>query len=128
VEAVTTLGGFRAAHAAAAAPDITARNVRGSKVQSRTANSRRSATGMDVESIGYAAGILTTASFAPQALKTIRTKDTSGISLGMYVLFVAGTGLWLAYGVVNDSLPIVLANGVTMSLAAVILGLKLRHG
>jgi MtN3 and saliva related transmembrane protein len=46
----------------------------------------------------------------------------------MYVLFVAGTGLWLAYGVVNDSLPIVLANGVTMSLAAVILGLKLRHG
>lgn len=83
---------------------------------------------MDVESIGYAAAILTTASFAPQALKIIRTKDTSGISLGMYVLFVAGTGLWLAYGVLNDSWPIALANGVTMALATVILGLKLRHG
>lgn len=46
----------------------------------------------------------------------------------MYVLFVAGTGLWLAYGVVNDSWPIMLANGVTMALAAIILTLELRHG
>jgi MtN3 and saliva related transmembrane protein len=83
---------------------------------------------MNVEWLGYVAGAITTASFAPQALKTLRTRDTSGISLGMYVVFVGGTCLWLAYGFVIDSWPIVLANGVTTILAAMILGLKLRHG
>lgn len=44
--------------------------------------------------IGYFAAFGTTVSFLPQAVKTIQTKDTSGISLPMYCFFTAGTLLW----------------------------------
>jgi len=83
---------------------------------------------MNTEWLGYAAAMLTTTSFIPQAVKTIRTRDTRGISLGMYVIFVVGVALWLAYGIAIDSLPMILANTATLGLAGTILGLKLRYG
>ncbi|WP_374013426.1 SemiSWEET transporter [Pseudoxanthomonas koreensis] len=83
---------------------------------------------MSGEWMGYVAATLTTAAFVPQALKTLRTRDTSGISLGMYVVFTVGLCFWLAYGIVLQSWPMILANIVTLALAVVILGLKLRHG
>ncbi len=76
--------------------------------------------------IGYAAALLTTASFVPQALLTFRTRDVSGISLAMYSVLTLGTGLWLAYGLVIGAWPVVLANVVTVSLATTILMMKLR--
>ena len=79
------------------------------------------------ELIGYFAAALTTASFVPQAWHTFRTKDVSGISLGMYGAFTAGVALWLAYGVLLGAWPIVLANAVTLTLAGLILGMKLRY-
>lgn len=75
--------------------------------------------------LGYAAASLTTGSFAFQAWHTFRTRDVSGISLGMYSVFVAGVALWLAYGVMLGSWPITLANAVTLTLALSILGMKL---
>jgi MtN3 and saliva related transmembrane protein len=78
------------------------------------------------ESIGYAAAILTTASFVPQAWVTFRTRDVRGISLGMYLLFAVGVSLWLAYGVLVAAWPIVIANAITLALAGVILVMKLR--
>lgn len=78
--------------------------------------------------IGYAAAALTTASFVPQTLKSWRTRDLSGISLGMYSLFTLGVGLWLAYGLALDSWPIVAANAITLTLAGTVLALKLRYG
>lgn len=80
------------------------------------------------ETIGYVAALLTTSSFIPQALHTFRTKDVSGISLGMYSVFTAGISLWLVYGLVLGAWPIVLANVVTLGLAAAILAMKLRFG
>jgi MtN3 and saliva related transmembrane protein len=77
--------------------------------------------------IGYAAAGLTTASFVPQAWLTFRTRDVRGISLGMYGVFTVGVALWLAYGVVLRSWPIVLANGITLALALAILAMKLRY-
>lgn len=77
--------------------------------------------------IGYAAAFLTTSSFVPQALHTFRTKDVRGISLGMYSVFTVGVSLWLAYGVLLGAWPIVLANAVTLSLAAAILTMKLKY-
>jgi MtN3 and saliva related transmembrane protein len=64
----------------------------------------------------------------PQAVKTIRSRDTRSISLGMYVVFTIGIGFWLAYGFVLDSLPMILSNIVTFALSATILALKIRHG
>jgi len=79
------------------------------------------------ELIGYAAAILTTASFVPQALHTFQTKDVRGISLGMYSAFTLGVALWLVYGVLLNAWPIVIANAVTLALAASILVMKLRY-
>ncbi len=79
------------------------------------------------ELVGYLAATLTTASFVPQAWHTFRTKDVSGISLGMYGAFTAGVALWLVYGWLLDAWPIVAANAVTLSLAALILTMKLRY-
>ena len=83
---------------------------------------------MNAELIGYLAATLTTLSFVPQALKTIRTRDTYAISSGMYASFSVGAALWFAYGVTLGSWPIILANGITFLLAVTILALKIRYG
>lgn len=73
------------------------------------------------ESIGSAAALLTTASFIPQVLRTLSTRDTQAISLWMYAMFSAGVALWGVYGLLIGSWPIVLANAVTLALALVVL-------
>ncbi len=78
--------------------------------------------------LGIAAAFCTTAAFLPQALKTIRTKHTKDISLGMYLLMVTGLSLWLAYGIFKGDLPIIIANSVTVVLAGLILFMKMRNG
>lgn len=80
-----------------------------------------------VNVLGLIAGSLTTAAFVPQVVKTWRTRSTADISLGMFALFALGVLLWLLYGVSIGSLPIVIANGITFALAAVIVILKLRY-
>ena len=77
--------------------------------------------------IGSLAAVLTTASFIPQAWHTFRTRDVSGISLGMYSLFTVGVALWLVYGVLLVAWPIIIANVITTSLALAILMMKLRY-
>jgi MtN3 and saliva related transmembrane protein len=82
---------------------------------------------MNTEWLGYAAAALTTGSFIPQALMTIRTRNTSGISLGMYLVFTVGVAVWLAYGLAIESWPMILANTITLALAAVILAFKFKY-
>lgn len=83
---------------------------------------------MSMEWIGYVAATLTTVAFVPQAIKTIRTRDTQGISLGMYVVFTIGIACWFGYGLVLQSWPMIIANIITFLLSATILVMKLRHG
>jgi MtN3 and saliva related transmembrane protein len=77
--------------------------------------------------IGFAAATLTTVSFVPQAWLTFKTKDVSGISLGMYSVFTVGVALWLAYGLLLQAWPVVAANAVTLALASGILTMKLVY-
>jgi MtN3 and saliva related transmembrane protein len=77
--------------------------------------------------IGTIAAILTTCSFLPQAIKTFKTKEVSGISLGMYSIFAAGVALWLIYGILLAAWPIIIANAITLCLALCILVMKLRY-
>ena len=77
--------------------------------------------------IGLAAAFCTTLSFLPQAFKTIRTKDTSGISLSMYGLFTFGTLLWLVFGIVSSNIPVTAANSVTLLFASIILFYKIKY-
>ena len=79
-----------------------------------------------IDLIGYCAAALTTLSFVPQAWHTFKTRDVSGISLGMYSAFTLGVALWLVYGLLLGAWPIVLANAITLALAAAILWMKLR--
>lgn len=85
-------------------------------------------TVMNIEWIGFAAAALTSASFIPQAVMTIRTRDTRGISRGMYVIFTIGVSLWLVYGIALESWPMIFANTTTLALAGTILALKLKYG
>jgi MtN3 and saliva related transmembrane protein len=80
------------------------------------------------EPIGYLAGLLATVALLPQALKTIRNRSTSDISLGMYVLFTLGVTLWLIYGFLISSWPVMISNFLTLALSGTILALKIRHG
>lgn len=77
--------------------------------------------------IGYLAASLTTLSFLPQAWHTFRTRDVSGISLGMYGAFTLGVALWLTYGLLLGAWPLIAANAVTLALAGAILAMKLRY-
>lgn len=79
-----------------------------------------------IDFIGYVAASLTTLSFVPQAWHTFRTRDVSGISLGMYSAFTLGVALWLVYGLLMGAWPIVVANVITLALAVGILVMKLR--
>ena len=75
--------------------------------------------------IGALAGTLTTVSFVPQVLKTWRSRSARDISFGMFSLFSLGVGLWLIYGISIQSLPIMLANGITLTLSLVMIAMKL---
>ena len=78
--------------------------------------------------VGSLAAILTTVSFFPQAWHSFKTKDVSGVSLGMYSVFTVGVALWLVYGLLLQAWPIVVANVITLGLAMAILGMKLVFG
>lgn len=82
----------------------------------------------NMEWAGYLAAAMTTLAFIPQAVQTIRTRDTRSISLGMYVVFTIGIAFWLVYGIALGSMPMILSNVVTFLLSATILGLKIKHG
>lgn len=79
------------------------------------------------EFTGYAAAALTTLSFVPQVIHTLRTRDTRAISLGMYALFSTGVALWLVYGITIGAWPVILANAVTLVLACTVLWHKLSE-
>jgi len=81
---------------------------------------------MLIHIIGYIAAFLTTVSFLPQVIQTIKTKDTSGISLLMYSLFVAGVFMWLIYGILLKNIAITSANLITLILAGIVLVMKIR--
>lgn len=81
-----------------------------------------------MELFGLMAAILTSMAFAPQAIKTIKTKSTAGLSLGMYLIFTIGVICWLVYGIYLADIPIILANSITLAFSSIILYLKIKHG
>jgi len=76
--------------------------------------------------LGTAAALLTSISFIPQVIKILKTRNTSGISLIMYALFVTGVACWLVWGILLEQTPVVLANAATLILSSAVLLLKIR--
>ena len=81
---------------------------------------------INVELVGAVAAVLTTASFLPQAVKVLRTRETEAISLAMYALFTTGVAAWLAYGLLTMQWSIIAANALTLLLSGTILAMKIR--
>jgi MtN3 and saliva related transmembrane protein len=77
--------------------------------------------------IGSLAAICTTLSFVPQVVRVYRTKHTKDLSLPMYAIFSLGVFLWACYGVLEKSIPIIIANSVTLALSFYILVMKIKH-
>ena len=74
------------------------------------------------------AGSLTTISFLPQLIKTWKSKSTHDISKGMYLALGIGLSLWIFYGFLIHSTPIIITNVITLILAVLLLSLKIKHG
>ena len=83
---------------------------------------------MNIDIVGYAAGFLVTASLLPQFLKSLRTKSTKDLSLWRWIMGVIGIFLWLTYGILLNSLPIIIVNSITILMACSILYLKIKYG
>ena len=81
-----------------------------------------------VELVGFAAASLTTFAFLPQAIKIHKTQSTKDISLAMFVTTTLGILLWLIYGLLLGSKPLIFSNIISFSLASFILFNKIRLG
>ena len=79
------------------------------------------------DALGYVAAILTTSSFFPQAVQTLRTRDTAGISLGMYVMFTSGVVIWALFGLITGDGPVLVSNLITALPAGLILHRKILN-
>ncbi|MEP5249312.1 MAG: SemiSWEET transporter [Alphaproteobacteria bacterium] len=77
--------------------------------------------------VGYLAAFLTTFAFLPQALKTIRTRDTSGLSLAMYACLTVGIFFWLLHGIYQGDMALIGANAITLLLALPIFAIVLTN-
>jgi len=77
-----------------------------------------------IDILGFTAAFLTTVSFLPQAIRVLRTRDTSALSLAMYSIFTIGVALWLCYGTLKQDYAMIFANGLTLVLASLILSTK----
>ncbi|MCU0430407.1 MAG: SemiSWEET transporter [Cytophagaceae bacterium] len=78
------------------------------------------------EILGYIAATCTTVAFLPQVLLIYKTRNTESISLLMFVIFTFGLALWGVYGILIHSVPVMVANGITILLAGYILIMKIR--
>jgi len=83
---------------------------------------------MNAHWIGTLASALTTIAFVPQAWKVWKTRSTHDLSLPMYSIFTTGVALWLVYGVMIGSWPIIVGNAITVVLAGSVLAMKLKFG
>ena len=80
-----------------------------------------------ITAIGLMAAVLTTTSYLPQAIKTIKSRHTKDLSLLMYAILTTGIFLWFVYGILLVNVPLMLANGITLLLTATILVMKIKY-
>lgn len=80
-----------------------------------------------IEILGYISATLTTIAFLPQIIKTVKTKSAKDVSMGMFVLFTTGVFLWVIYGILTNTMPVLIANAVIFCLALTQIILKIKY-
>ncbi len=78
--------------------------------------------------IGFLAVICTTSATIPQVIKSLKSKETKDISLGMFLLIFIGVSLWLVYGIIKTDCPLIFANTITVMLSGPVIILKMKYG
>jgi MtN3 and saliva related transmembrane protein len=81
-----------------------------------------------IDLVGYIAATLTTAAFVPQVVRVWQSKSTTDLSVQTLLSFIAGVSMWLIYGLLVTSAPIIIANAVTLVLNLIILRFKFKYG
>ena len=77
--------------------------------------------------LGLIAGALTSLSFLPQLIKIWRSRSAGDISLVMYVIITTGFVLWLWYGILIFSIPVIVANSIAILISGMIILLKIKY-
>lgn len=80
------------------------------------------------ELLGAVAACITSLCWLPQLIKILRDRRAADVSLATNAAFALGVALWLAYGVMIGSWPVIASNAVTLGFTLAIVGLKLRYG
>ena len=80
-----------------------------------------------IDILGYISATLTTIAFLPQIIKTVQTKSAKDVSMGMFVLFTIGVFLWIIYGILTRTYPVLIANAVIFCLALAQILLKIKY-
>ncbi len=80
-----------------------------------------------IDVLGYISATLTTIAFLPQIIKTVQTKSAKDVSMGMFVLFTIGVFLWIIYGILTRTYPVLIANAVIFCLALSQIILKIKY-
>lgn len=80
-----------------------------------------------IEILGYISATITTIAFLPQIIKTFKTKSAKDVSMGMFVLFTTGVFLWIIYGILTNTIPVLIANAVIFCLSLTQIILKIKY-
>ncbi|HIK27508.1 MAG: SemiSWEET transporter [Oscillatoriaceae bacterium SKW80] len=80
-----------------------------------------------ITAVGFAAATCTTIAFLPQLIKTWQSKSAKDVSFGMLIFFCSGVFMWLIYGILIKSWPVIFANVLTLTFNLIILYLKIKY-
>lgn len=77
--------------------------------------------------VGYAAALCMVCGYLPQAIHTIRTRDTDGIAMPTFLLLGLGSIFFVAQGLMLGNLPLVITNAITTVSSAIVFVIKIRN-
>ena len=81
---------------------------------------------MDIINIvGAAGGIVSSVTFLPQVIKIWKTKSAKDLSMGTLMFLVLNVSLWLLYGILTNLYPIIITNGIVLSMVFIMVYFKL---
>lgn len=76
---------------------------------------------------GWAASISMVLGYMPQAIVTMRTRDTDGIALPTFTMMGLGSIFFIVQGILIENWPLVVTNVITAVCAVIITGIKIYN-
>jgi len=80
-----------------------------------------------IEILGYTAGAITSLTFLPQVIKTLKEKSARDVSMMMFIIAVVNQTMWVVYGALLSNWVIILTNAVILSMSLTMIILKIRY-